>query len=208
MKSKYLSAKYLPPMLFLALIAIATSHSALADDRKFQFTNLVDITGIPLMAAHGAAYAVRTQQTVDVKVMAADLEPGHAYTVWFVFFNKPRRCATSPCGATDLVAAKGGVHFGAGGIADADGILNVEASATAGGAPRNAIFDPNLPRRGLVKGRGHSAEVHLVVVDHGVPASPDDPSAEPMPGSWAWELTHPLPPSPETDVRAAIFLPL
>lgn len=200
--------KYLGVVIFAALGLGLFSPAALAVTRSFQFTNLLDITGSDPAAAEGAAYIVRNRNYVEVKVMAADLTPGNAYTMWFVFFNRHRACAGSPCADTDLMNALGAIHFAASGIASADGTLNIEAKALAGGAPEGAVFNPNLPRTGLMPGRGLRVEVHLVLVDHGRPMpgilGADDPTP---PGSWAWELTHSLPPGPMTWVRAAIFVP-
>ena len=192
----------------MALVLALSGPSAHANDRKFQYTNLIDISVAEPMAAEGAAYIVRDRSSVHFKLMAADLTAGNAYTMWVVFFNRPRACAGSPCADTDLMNALGAIHFAAGGIASADGTLNIEGKAQAGGAPMGAVFNPNLPRPGLMEGRGLRAEVHLIIVDHGRPMKGDLTADDPTePGTWAWELTHALPPSPMTWIRAAIFLP-
>lgn len=175
--------------------------------RTFQFTNIRDITGGPNVAGEGGAFLVRSKHRVQAGLMIADLPPGHAVTTWFVFFNDPGSCASNPCADTDLGTAGGAVHYGSGAIAGANGTINVTFDAVAGGPPAGAVGNPNLPEPGLKAGRGFRAEVHLVVVDHGVPVAADFTSDDPdVPGTWGWELTHPLPPGPDW-VRAAIFLP-
>ncbi len=172
---------------------------------KFQFTNVRDISiGIDA-AAEGGAYLVRERNRITARMMLADLQPGHAYTFWWIFFNRPGLCASTPCADTDLMASKGAIHFGAGGIASGNGVLNVSFSTQPFGPPTGAVLNPNLPRPGLMFDNGFKAEVHLVVVDHGIPTRADFNSDMPDgPGTWGWELTHALPPGP-TWVRAAVF---
>jgi len=82
----------------------------------------------------------------------------------------------------------------------------MDMTALVGGPPTGAPGNPNLPESGLTAGNGFAAEVHLVLVDHGIPTTADFLSEDPdVPGTWGWELTHPLPPGPDW-VRGAIFL--
>lgn len=172
---------------------------------KFQFANMRDISIGLDAGAEGGAYLVRERNKISARVMAADLQPGHAYTFWWIFFNRPGLCASTPCADTDLMASRGGIHFGAGAIAGANGVANVSFSTQPFGPPTGAVFNPNLPRPGLMFDNGFNAEVHLVLVDHGIPSRADFNSADPdAPGTWAWELTHALPPGPSW-VRAVVF---
>lgn len=174
---------------------------------RFQFTNLRNIAVGPQVAAAGGASLIRSKNRVEARLMAADLNPGHAYTIWFIFFNKPAKCASTPCSDTDLATAAGAVHYGSGAIAGGNGTINVTLNAKAGGPPADAVGNPNLPKRGLVRNRGFKAEVHLVVVDHGIPMLADFSTQNPdTAGTWGYELTHALPPGPDW-VRAAIFVP-
>jgi hypothetical protein len=175
----------------------------------FQFTSLLNISVSPPVGAEGGASLTRSKNGLTMRVMAADLEPGHAYTYWWVIFNDPSGCAQIPCNFPDLMtpAVRAAVHYGSGAVAGADGAANVSFSTTSGGPPAGAAGNPSLPERGLVTDRGFKAEVHLVIVDHGIPEVADLTSPNPdVAGTWAWELTHPRPPGP-TWVRAAIFLP-
>jgi len=190
-----------------ASAAQALERILAANPRTFQYTNLLDITTDPNPPgpARGAAYLIRSKNGLTARVMAADLQPGHPYTVWWIIFNKPHLCATVPCAATDLAAADGAIHYATGGIAGALGELNLDFSTTSGGPPAGAFFNPALPKNSLSANQGFRAEIHLVFVDHHDPAAlttiPDGA------GSWAFELTHPLPRNTTNWVRAAIFLP-
>ena len=177
-----------------------------AKPQTFQFTNLRDITTDPNPPgdAEGAATLIRSKNGLTAQIMAADLEPGHPYTVWWIIFNFPGKCATSPCAAPDLMTAGGAVHYATAGIAGGAGELNLAFSTTSGGAPEGAAFNATLPRTSLATNNGFNAEIHLVVVDHHDPAALTE---DLNPGSWAWELTHPLPRNTTNWVRAAIFQP-
>lgn len=175
--------------------------------KSFQFTNLLDISLGPDVAAEGGVFLVRSKNRLEARIMAADLHAGNAYSLWFVFFNDPSKCTSSPCADTDLAGAGGAVHYGSGVIAGANGTINVTMNASAGGPSAGAAGNPTLPERGLVRNRGFKAEVHLLIVDHGRPMTADFSEEMPnIPGTWGWELTHPLPPGPSW-VRAAIFKP-
>lgn len=178
-----------------------------AKPQTFQFTNLRNLSQGENVAAAGGASLVRSKNGLTARMMVADLMPGHAYTFWWIIFNDPDECAQTPCGAADLVAANGAVHYGSGAVSGENGAANVSFSTTSGGPPEGAIFNGALAQHGLMTDRGFLAEVHLVVVEHGVPSLADFNSSNPdVPGTWGWELTHPLPPGPAW-IRAAIFLP-
>ena len=178
-----------------------------AKPETFQFTNVRDITKSPATGAPGGAFLIRSKNGLTARMMLTDLLPGHALTFWWILFNAPKECAQSPCADTDLMSAGGAVHYASGAITGYNGSANVTFSTTSGGPPAGAIGNPALPERGLVMHNGFGVEVHLVVVDHGVPVAADFTSDDPdVSGTWGWELTHPLPPGP-TWIRAAIFLP-
>lgn len=101
--------------------------------------------------------------------MAADLEPGHAYTFWWIIFNKPQMCAQSPCTLADRTAAGGATLYASGAVASVGG-TNVSFSTDSGGPPEGAPFNAALPSPGLMENHGFRAEVHIVLVDHGVPS--------------------------------------
>ncbi len=186
--------------------AEALERTLAALPRTFHFTNLLDITTDPNPPgpAEGAVYLIRSKNGLYAHLMAAGLEPGHAYTVWWIFFNRPGNCATTPCSAADLMTAGGAIHYATGGVAGGTGELNLSFSTTSGGPPEGAVFNPTLPKTSLSKNNGFKAAVHLVLVDHHDPAALTEGLD---PGSWAWELTHPLPKNATNWVRSAIFEP-
>jgi len=175
--------------------------------QTFQSVNMVDLTQNPVAPAEGAAFLYRSKSRLHAQVMLSDLIPGHAYTVWWMIYNKPKLCAASPCApGPDFATGRAAVFFASGviassgGAAGEGGVANFAFDTDAGGAPTGAFDTHAGPESGLTAGSGFTAEVHLLMIDHGVPTA----SFENVPGTWPWELSHPRPPG-EADVRAALF---
>lgn len=93
------------------------------------------------------------------------LEPGSAYTVWWVVFNDPAGCEGG-CGADDVNAnpPRGDrtVFFAAGHVIGADGTGNFAGQIPEGRPGTDQIFLGD----GILDD-SRSAEVHLVVRTHG-----------------------------------------
>jgi hypothetical protein len=196
-----------------ALIAFVVSPLiATADDdehgvQTFQSQNMANVAnGMPFTPAKGAAFLTRSKNELQGRVMLADLVPGHAYTIWWFIFNQPKSCSTHPCtpGADFGPGDAAGFHA-TGVIAASDGgdggVVNVSFETNEGGAPKGAFVVPGTPAPGLRHDHGLKAEVHFLMIDHGVPTA----GFPNVPGSWAFELTHPLPPGTH-DVRGAAFM--
>ena len=197
-----------------SLLAFAiTPVIAMADDddsdrakQTFQSANIANIAkGMPFSPADGAAYLIRSKNELQGRVMLADLDPGHAYTVWWIIFNEPSGCSTHPCTpGIDFAAGDAAIHYATGVIAASGGnggVANVSFETQDGAPPAGEFVVPGLPEKGLKHNHGLKAEVHFLMIDHGVPAAGFPNVA----GSWAFEMTHPLPPGMH-DVRAALFM--
>lgn len=202
-------------MRALVVLVAATPMLVMADEEEvpapptFQSTNMADVSkGQPFTAADGAAFLVRSKNRLEARVMLADLVAGHAHTIWWIIFNNPSGCSTHPCTpGPDFGPGRAALFFGTGVIAAAGGqgggVVNVTFETQAGGPPKGAVVIPDAPEAGLKAGHGFSAEVHLLMIDHGVPK---DGFAN-VPGSWAFEMSHPRPPN-TADVRGALFMPM
>lgn len=160
---------------------------------------------------YGAATLKRTKFKIDGRIMTFGENAGEAYTVWFVIFNYPEFCMTSPCSAADLPpqalppGAEPGdprvdvaVFNGAGAISAWDGkkgrkkagVINVDFEALAGRTPEGmCCFGSLAPWNGL------KAEVHVVVDKHPDTVLTDE-------NYWPVHLTTPF-----MGHRFAIFLP-
>lgn len=114
----------------------------------------------------GHALLLRGDRGVAFGLRATELTPRHAYTLWLVVVENPGACSTTPCGAADILtdpATGGQVLYADGLVARRSGRGLFHGSARVG------------PLEGWVEGRAltapRSAEIHLVVNDHG-PAIP------------------------------------
>lgn len=153
-----------------------------------------------IMGAEGAAWLKRTQKQVDGRVMARVNMENTPYTIWWVIFNNPKKCATSPCDVPDLFnPAVEAAVFNAGGAisaatGDGKGVINLNISVLAGESGGNGAQMAPFPPfdRPLNKGNGLKAEIHIVIDRHMV---------DPMDPDWVFELTY-----PEVTEAFAIFL--
>ncbi|MDT8342672.1 MAG: hypothetical protein RQ751_14270, partial [Longimicrobiales bacterium] len=133
---------------------------------------IITLPGLAPVA--GTASLNRNRNGATFTYRAAELEPGHTYTVWWVVFENPAACGEDGCNGADLLTeGVGGTVFGpaAGGIAGEDGRATFAGSSLT---PPSEVLDLNGD--GVPDGDGslddtQGAEVHLVVRDHG-PAIP------------------------------------
>jgi hypothetical protein len=116
--------------------------------------------GDPIVGSSGSAKLNSNGATIEVK--ATGLEPGHAYTMWVVFFSDQTTCAdngsgNAGCNGDDLGGANG-ITYGAGKVVGGSG---------------NATFDARLSdgsTGSLVPGvyeAGANNEFHIVIRSHG-----------------------------------------
>ena len=160
--------------LTLALLLLLAPISVAA--KKGQSTSRADVyylDGIlqPTTKVDGAtSKVIRTYAGVSVQVRTNGLTPGDAYTLWFIVFNFPENCASTPCSGPDLENPEvvGDIMYIAGNVVGGSG-----RAAFAGhksiGENRGSILPPLLPPGiqppGLLDPMG--AEIHLLVHTHG-----------------------------------------
>ncbi|MCI0434117.1 MAG: hypothetical protein L0271_10855 [Gemmatimonadetes bacterium] len=122
----------------------------------------------PAVPIPGAiATLVSNVNGVSVRLQTGNLDPGNAYTVWWVKIDAPENCATIPCGGADVLGnsaiVSSNVAYAAGHVAGGGGMATFGAHFSTGEIP-GGWFDNEF-----VNPMG--AEIHLVVMDHG-PAVP------------------------------------
>jgi len=109
------------------------------------------------------ARLMTTADGVWASLDTRELTPGNAYTLWFVAINKPEACENTPCKAPDVLKlsdqTQSDVGYGDGLIAGPDGTGRFVAYRPVGELPQAWIGN------GLQAPQ--SAEIHLVVRDHG-----------------------------------------
>lgn len=131
--------------------------------RTYQTSNMLQfMTTTPV---GGGATLFRSRNRIEMRVATSGLDPGSAYSVWWVVFNNPSACVGG-CAGDDLSnpAVRGSVFYAAGFVTGADGVANVSGYAEAGALPEGLEVEVG---EGLRNGRGFRAEVHLVVRSHG-----------------------------------------
>jgi hypothetical protein len=109
---------------------------------------------------------VRTANGINISLQTSGLPAGHAVTMWALIFNNPSACGSGGCdesrGDLGIPGVQGSVQHVAGHVV---GSTSTFAGHLAVGDAADAFTGPGLLNP-------FSAEIHLIVRDHGV-ASPD-----------------------------------
>lgn len=121
----------------------------------------------------GSAILVRSEQGVTINVSTSQLEPGYAYSNWWIIFNHPEACEDG-CGADDLgnPDVEASVTYATGRVANADGEAHFSAFLPVGLVRLNRTVEGRERHRlgpGLQNLWG--AEIHYIIRSHG-PAGP------------------------------------
>lgn len=120
----------------------------------------------------GTSALRRGAEAVVLDIDTSELEPGYAYTVWWVVFDEPSACTDLSCGADDVAAAMAGGPN----LADLSIIGAADGSVIpANGTARYRGMLEQNDDTGAVFGDGMdnpaTAEIHYVIRSHG-PAIP------------------------------------
>lgn len=142
---------------------IAASKAAHNTSDVFRFSDMMVV---------GSSRLIRHGNSLSMTLQTSDIPAGMAVTVWWVFFNNPENCATSPCGEPDIFDSlvRADVLYAAGHVTGNGNHINFAAQHRVGDASGsvmpffNALLGLNLPSVGLEDLDG--AEVHLVVRTH------------------------------------------
>lgn len=119
--------------------------------------------GDPVVGSSGQARIMKNG--AEIKVKATGLEPGHAYTMWVVYFGDSLLCDDG-CNGPDLAPAGGGVIWGAGAIGGGNGQATFVAHLKNGDG---ADYDssPPPPFAFAAYEAGPNNEFHVVIKSHG-----------------------------------------
>ena len=120
--------------------------------------------GDPVAGSSGTATVRGHHATIRVK--ATGLVPGHAYTLWVVYFNDQKLCIDG-CNGPDFAAAGGGVIWGAGKVANHHGNATFTANLTTGDGAGYVGDAPPPPYAVTAFEAGLDNEFHVVVRSHG-----------------------------------------
>jgi len=103
----------------------------------------------------------------QITVKAVGLLPGHAFTMWVVYFNDGTQCTfgemgpDTNCGFGDLLAGRGGIVFGDGKVIGGSGKATFSAHVNVGddpdiGPPTVVPYDPSP-----------DPDFHIIIRSHG-----------------------------------------
>ena len=195
MKTRQRRLGFVVAAVLTATLLTQEVQPVMADSAKTSGAPIMTLPGLATVPGSGSM-VVRTKDSVSMTMHTADLVPGYAYTAWWVIFNQPQKCATSPCGEPDLFIPEvnASVLYAAGQIAGDEGTANF-GSFLATEDMTEALFGP-----GVLNTR--KAEIHLVVRSHGL-ASADPAILAAQVGSFDGGC----PPNACEDVQAAVHQP-
>lgn len=112
---------------------------------------------------------VRSDDGVFMTFHTQGLTPGTVATAWWVFFNDPKECLTSPCRVADLLtnpASQPSLLYAAGRVVGPDGALDLGSFRAVGDTSGGESFPPfPATNPGLLDPKG--AEIHIVIRTHG-----------------------------------------
>lgn len=115
----------------------------------------------------GEATLIRQKNGITAHYESTDLIKDHAYTLWWVIWNKPENCNATPCEDPDFAnPVEAEVMYATGKVAGGSGKEKFSAHLKVGNdsGSINDIF--GLPPAGGLQDV-ETAEVHLVIRSHG-----------------------------------------
>jgi hypothetical protein len=115
----------------------------------------------------GTSMLVRTENGISASLRSTGMTPGQAVTMWFVIFNYPEFCATSPCGPADIPNpdVKFDGLYAAGHVIGGTGLANFGGHLPVGDPSGSLFVEQGMPAVGLLNPLG--AEVLLMLHVHG-----------------------------------------
>lgn len=167
----FLIATFLVAGLPAAFLAAPAAQAMPPADAGSQITvsPVVWIWGEP---TDGTSRLVRRDSGLSASYHAVDLPPGQAVTMWFIVFNNPMACATSPCSAADLFendpeGPAADFHWGGGTLVGGSGKANLGGHLAVGDASGSGLMEIGFPEFLSPLTDPWNAEVHLVIHSHG-----------------------------------------
>lgn len=187
-------------------VAHSDSSADTSGRDRYQTANVWDAQAGPSQRL-GAATLSRSRHHISGRIMTNVPTAGDAYTLWVVVFNNPSACVDG-CNDEDLAnpAVRAIVYNASGAISAANmnggGVINLDFEIESGFLARDRfVLFPVDAEKGLRRGAGYRAEVHLVVDQH--------PPIVPGADSWIADLTQTNFPGtgPVTSVAVGVFAP-
>jgi hypothetical protein len=132
-------------------------------------------------AVTGTSTLTRTDTGISAVLHTSELSPGHAMTLWFIVFNNPSACASSPCSIEDLLlnpAVQGDFLIAAGNIVGGTGQAVFGGALQMGDSRGSGWIEIGNPDRAVGLLDPRHAEIHLAVHSHGPALSGEELKAQ------------------------------
>jgi hypothetical protein len=152
-------------VVYLGVVYFGLAYPLPAIAGQPQRTDVIEILSLDVV---GTSQLVRTPDGVSMNLQTTGLEPGAAYTVWWVVFNNPGSCRDG-CGEDDLGNSnvQATVLWATGHVIGDNGVGNFAAYLAEGDTSDVGPFGLPGDDMGLIDST--QAEIHLVVRTHGPP---------------------------------------
>jgi len=159
--------------LCLSIIILITLSCSNDDDNQNLIvdTSTADIINAISGDLVGKSILNRFENNISVNYTTSGLIPNHAYTLWWVIWNKKENCAgyPAPCADTDFAIedqVEVELLYATGLVADSNGQIRFSAQLNENNSSEsiNDLF--GLPTFGGLQS-AKSAEVHVVLRSHG-----------------------------------------
>lgn len=142
---------------------VTAQHAAASTSHVYTFSDM-SVVGSSRLRRHG--------NSMSMTLRTSEIPAGMAVTTWWVVFNEPDYCATTPCGEADIFdpAVRADVLYATGRVTGNGNRVNFAAQRRVGDTDGsimpffNALLGLDLPSVGLEN--LYTAEVHLVVRTH------------------------------------------
>jgi hypothetical protein len=117
----------------------------------------------------GDSTLTRTHTGISAVLHTSELPPGHAMTLWFIVFNNPEACATSPCSDADLFnpVVQGDFLVAAGNIVGGNGQSVYGGALQVGDTRGSGMVEIGFPELAVGLLNPDGAEIHLALHSHG-----------------------------------------
>lgn len=174
-----IAATLLTPFLLTVTATAAQADDGHESGGAFKVLQSADIGSFAGTPVKGGGTLLRSRNAVRARLSTMGLDPGAAYTVWWVVFNRPQHCNSGACGDDDLFINGDpnqglnleqvkkvdiSVLYADGFVVGMDMIANVVAELETGRVPMMADV---LFGNGIRRGNGFRAEIHMVIRTHG-----------------------------------------
>lgn len=132
-------------------------------------------------AVTGTSTLTRTDTGISAVLHTSELSAGHAMTLWFIVFNNPSACGSSPCSIEDLLlnpAVQGDFLIAAGNIVGGTGHAVFGGALQVGDSRGSGWIEIGNPDRAVGLLDPRHAEIHLAVHSHGPALSGEELKAQ------------------------------